>query len=287
VGLALLGVVVGSLVVVALLADRVMLFRRVPLPEPPAVLARQARHVLERCGYGDQPDDSVYHFHVNPEPLLHVLREDPSPGRWDNLATMRPAPLYFFYRQSPRPLTPTVVPVAGGLAGLFVTDDNPPPLLPGMAGVHLAPNGRLLRLYAIPPRQASAPPTAVDVDWGLWFDPQTIGFDLNKDLQPTAPEWAPPCACDRQAAWTGALADCPNLPVRVEAAAYRGQPVYFEVMPARRGVVRRGSVPAQVFSPDYSYLKREAAFERGLSDCGNGTSAVPGGRTRGSSAWGK
>jgi serine/threonine-protein kinase len=248
VGLALLGVVVGSLVVVALLADRVMLFRRVPLPEPPSVLARQARHVLERCGYGDRPDDSVYHFHVNPEPLLHVLREDPSPGRWDNLAAMRPAPLYFFYRESPRPLMPTVVPVAGGLAGLFVTDDNPPPLLPGMAGVHLAPNGRLLRLYAIPPRQASAPPTAVDVDWGHWFDPQTIGFDLNKDLHPTAPEWAPPCACDRQAAWTGALVDYPNLPVRVEAAAYRGQPVYFEVMPARREAERRGSVSAQVFS---------------------------------------
>src|SRR5262249_32663761 len=159
VGLALLGVVVGSLVLVALLADRVMLFRRVPLPEPPAVLARQARQVLERCGYADQAEDSVYYFHVNAEPLLHVLREDPSPGRWDNLATVRPAPLSFFYRQSPRPLTPTVVPVAGGLAGLFVTDDNPPPR-PGMAGVHLAPNGQLLRLYAIPPRQANAPPTA-------------------------------------------------------------------------------------------------------------------------------
>jgi serine/threonine-protein kinase len=247
VGLALLVVVVGSLVLVALLADRVMLFRRVPLPEPPAVLARQARQVLDRCGYADQPEDSVYYFHVNAEPLLHVLREDPSPGRWDNLATMRPAPLYFFYRQSPRPLTPTVVEVAGGLAGLLVTDYNPPPLLPGMAGVHLAPNGRLLRLYAIPPRQANAPPTAVDVNWGRWFDPQTIGFDLNTDLQPTAPEWAPPCACDRQAAWTGALADCPNLSVRVEAAAYRGRPVYFEVMPARREAERRGSVPTHLF----------------------------------------
>src|SRR5262249_9597462 len=185
---------------------------------------------------------------VNAEPLLHVLREDPSPGRWDNLATMRPAPLYFFYRQSPRPLTPTVVPIAGGLAGLFVTDYNPAPLLPGMAGVHLAPNGQLLRLYAIPPRQANAPPTTVDVEWSRWFDPQTIGFDLNKDLQPTAPEWAPPCACDRQAAWTGALADCPTLPVRVEAAAHCGRPVYFEVMPARREAERRDSLPTHLLS---------------------------------------
>jgi hypothetical protein len=93
-----------------------------------------------------------------------------------------------------------------------------------MAGVHLAPNGRLLRLYAIPPRQANAPPTAVDVDWGRWFDPLTINSELTKASQPTVPEWAPPCACDRQSAWTGALADCPNLPVRVEAAVYRGRP---------------------------------------------------------------
>src|SRR5262249_29881914 len=192
VGLALLGVVVGSLVLVALLADRVMLFRRVPLPEPPAVLARQARQVLARCGYTDQPDDSVYYFNVNAEPLLHVLREVAPAGRGDNRAPIRPAPLYFFYRQSPRPLPPTAVPVAGGLAGLFVTDANPPPLLPGMAGVHLAPNGQLLRLYVIPPRHANAPPTAADVDWGRWFDPQALGFDLDQDLQPTAPEWAPP-----------------------------------------------------------------------------------------------
>jgi serine/threonine-protein kinase len=39
-GLALLGVVVGSIVLLALLSDRVMLFRKVPLPEPPEVLAR-------------------------------------------------------------------------------------------------------------------------------------------------------------------------------------------------------------------------------------------------------
>jgi hypothetical protein len=59
----------------------------------------------------------------------------------------------------------------------------------------------------------------------------TIGFNLVKDLKPARPEWAPPCACDRQAAWTGALPACPDLPVRVEAAAYRGRPVYFVVIP--------------------------------------------------------
>ena len=80
VGLALLGVVVASIVLVALLADRVMLFRKVPLPEPPEVLARRARQVLEHCGYVDPPADTAYHFRVDAEVLLHIMREDPVAG---------------------------------------------------------------------------------------------------------------------------------------------------------------------------------------------------------------
>jgi hypothetical protein len=236
VGLALLGVVVAGVVLVALLADRVMLFRKVPLPEPPEVLARQARHILEHLGYPEAPADVAYHFRVNAEYLLHTLHEDPSPGRWDNLATVRPPPLYFFYRQSPRPLAPHPSD-SGELENHLVTDDNPPRTLPGMAGVHLDPRGRLLRLYAIPPRKSDAPETPIRPPWGRWFDKGAIGFDL-EDLEKAEPDWAPPCACDRRAAWVGALPDRPDLPLRVEAAAYRGRPVYFEVMPAWREAER-------------------------------------------------
>jgi serine/threonine-protein kinase len=164
VGLVLLGAVVIGIVLVALVADRVMLFRMVPLPEPPAVLARRAQQILERLGSPDKPADWAGHFRVNAEVLRHTLREDRSPGRWDNLATLRPSPLHFFYRQSPRPLVPAVVNVSGQIEGVLVTDDNPPPALPGMSGVQLDPNGRLLRLYAISPRQSQAPPTLMGDD---------------------------------------------------------------------------------------------------------------------------
>jgi hypothetical protein len=173
---------------------------------------------------------------VNAEVLGHILREDPSPGRWNDLATVRPTPLYFFYRQSPRALAPYTGP-SGELQYHLVTDDNPTMSLPGMAGVHLAPNGRLLRLYAIPPPWSDAPESPTRPDWGRWFDKETIGFDLN-DLKEVQPQWTPPCASDRQAAWAGVLPDRPDLPVRVEAALYRGRPVYFEVMPAWREVDR-------------------------------------------------
>jgi serine/threonine-protein kinase len=242
VGLALLGMVVGGIVLIALLSDQVMLFRKVPLPEPPEVLARQARQILEHSGYLEAPADTAFHFRVNPEYLLHALPAAPSPGRWDDLAAVRPPPLYFFYRQSPGPLTPTAVGEEMQMA--LVTDDNPPPTLPGMAGVHLDPAGKLLRLYAIPVRHSDAPATPPDPDWAHWFDRQTIGFDLEKDLK-RAPlsEWPPPCACDRQAAWTGTLPGRPDLAVRVEAAAYRGRPVYFEVMPAWREDERPDALP--------------------------------------------
>jgi serine/threonine-protein kinase len=241
VGLVLLSAVVIGIVLVALLADRVMLFRKVPLPEPPAVLSRRAQRILERLRYPDKPADWSGHFRVSAEALLHTLREDPSPNRWDNLAAVRPSALYYFYRQSPRPLVPAAVPTPGNLEGLLVTDDNPPPTLRGMAGVHLDPIGRLLRMYAIPPSRSEAPFTPANPDWDRWFDPETLGFNLSV-LQPAGPERAPPCACDRQAAWTGTLPDRRDRPVRVEAAAYRGRPVYFEIMPARREAERSDQV---------------------------------------------
>jgi serine/threonine-protein kinase len=237
-GLVLLGVLVGSIALVALLADRTMLFRKVPLPESPEVLARRARQVLEHCGYAEEPADTAYHFSPDAEFLLGTLHEDPSPGRWDRLATARPAALYFFYREGPRPLVPTVIESSFNIQDFLVTESNPAPTLPGMAGIHLAPNGWLLRLYAVPAPWSETPPTPAEVDWGRWFDPATIGFDLGKDLTEVPPQWTPPCACDRQAAWSGTLPDCPDVPVRVEAAAYRGRPVYFQVMPVWRDAVR-------------------------------------------------
>lgn len=129
-----------------------------------------------------------------------------------------------------------------------VTDYNPPPTLPGMRGVHLDPSGRLVQMYAIPPRRSDAPPSPADLDWGRWFDPQTIGFDLN-DLRLARPEWTPPCATDRQAAWTGTLPDRPDRPVRVEVAAYRGRPVYLEVMPADREAEGTDRLPQGILLP--------------------------------------
>ena len=248
VGLVMLGVVVASIVLVALLADRTMLFRKVPLPEPPEFLARRARQVLEHCGYSDPPADTAYHFLPDAEYLLGIMHEDASPRRWDRLATARPCgSLLLLPAESPtarahghRIGRHTRLPRYGVQSAADAAGD----------GGHPPGSERLaFPLYAVPAPWSEAAPTPAGLDWSRWFDPATIGFDLGKDLTEIPPQWTPPCACDRQAAWSGTLPDRPDVPVRVEAAAYRGRPVYFQVMPVWRDPVRSYQPPPSASGP--------------------------------------
>jgi hypothetical protein len=92
---------------------------------------------------------------------------------------------------------------------------------PGWTTVEIDPRGRLTFLLAAPPKELPAKPT----DWrtlltAAGLDPAT--------LQPIAPREAPPAPFDARAAWQGTY---PNdrTPIRVEAAAWRGTPVFFTV----------------------------------------------------------
>ena len=47
---------------------------------------------------------------------------------------------------------------------------------------------------------------------------------------PTDSVWNPPFHCDAVAAWIGSFPEYPDLPIRVEAGAYRGKPAHFRVL---------------------------------------------------------
>src|SRR5262249_13255514 len=147
VGLALLAAVVGGIVLMAILADRTMLLRPVPLNRRADVMAQQVHGVLETLCPTDPPADRAWHYRYDAGYLRHVRDTDPSPGRWDGLKTQQPTAVIFFYRQSPRPL------LAGTTGNDLssVSALNPPPVVPGMAGVELEGQGRPLSLYVIPP----------------------------------------------------------------------------------------------------------------------------------------
>ena len=140
------------------------------------------------------------------------------------------------YRESPAPLN-TVMINADGTA--FITANNPPVDLPGMAGVRLTVDGRLWELSVLPltrtPAEASGPGDAV---WGKLFT--AAGLDMAA-FRPVTPTVVPPGGCDRRLAWVGPHPDDPGREVRVEAAACGGRPTFFRLSDGIGGAGR--SVP--------------------------------------------
>jgi hypothetical protein len=108
-----------------------------------------------------------------------------------------------------------------------VWTDDPPLDVSGMTLVKLNPLGRLTQFVAVPPQVEKPAGAASPPDWAPLFS--AAGLDPSK-WPPAQPTWTPPVDSDARAAWTGSLAERPNIPMRIEAAAYRGKPVYFELI---------------------------------------------------------
>src|SRR2546422_8247125 len=64
-------------------------------------------------------------------------------------------------------------------------------------------------------------------EWTALF--AAAGLDPAR-FTPTEPKWTSLAAFDARAAWTGAYPEQPEIPLRIEAAAYRGKPVYFQLL---------------------------------------------------------
>ena len=132
----------------------------------------------------------------------------------------------FWYRSSPRPLAAGNIFAEAPISGSVWTND-PPLDVSGMTLVKLNPLGRLTQLIAVPSQVEKPTGTASPPDWTPLFS--AAGLDPSK-WPSTQPTWTSPVDSDSRAAWTGSLAERPNIPMRIEAAAYRGKPVYFELI---------------------------------------------------------
>jgi hypothetical protein len=152
--------------------------------------------------------------------VVWTQERDASPGRWDALAGGDPPLLKLWYRQSPRPLA------SSSLSGV-VDWNEPPALATDMAGAAYDLRGRLTSFYRVPPQRESGDETAATVDWTPLFaeahlDPAAF--------RPVPPRWTPPFYADARAAWEGTWPRRPEITVRIEAAAYRGRPIFFRVL---------------------------------------------------------
>jgi serine/threonine-protein kinase len=213
----------GALALFALcfaLSGRVFLHTRVPLEKTTDALRDRAQEIAKRFGY-ESATDSVSGFNLNAEYLHYVEQNDKTAARWERLKTGHPAGLVFWYRQSPRYLAP--------FNREEVTPADPPRTVSGMANLSLDTRGRLLAFEGVPPQTVTPQesPAPARFDWSRLFAEAGLDPAAFRQVEPV---WVPPHPFDERAAWEGTYPGQADVTVRVEAAAFRGRPVYYQLI---------------------------------------------------------
>ena len=111
-----------------------------------------------------------------------------------------------------------------------VTSEEPPPIRPGMKTLWMDADGHLQWFQAIPPEVDSATDAAAaqppKADWNPLFE--AAGLDPAQ-FRPSTAQWLSLAGFDTRAAWDGTW-PLSGRPLHVEAAAWRGKPVYFTLV---------------------------------------------------------
>jgi serine/threonine-protein kinase len=207
VGVACLAAVTIGLGLMCWLAQRTHLVNQVGLGRHSESLADEARRIIEKLGYTEMPHDRAYGF------------------RNEGRDTIR-----FWYRQSPVTMLADHYWNAWGEPSLArVNQTNPSWLVPGELGVELDPAGKLIRFRALPPLRPDRPQAQEKPAWQEWFPEELTGFDLAA-LEPLEDRGLrPPDAYDELQVFK-VSGPAGAAKAYVQAAAYAGRPVYFEVL---------------------------------------------------------
>jgi len=224
VAVACLLAVLAGLAVGMYLTIRYSAVEKMHLEQTPEVLAHKAREIVTRLGYAEKPADTGYGFDYDTN-FRDSVENEKTPPNWDEVIAGRPTMLQFWYRQSPDLMGPTDYRDFMLTPGIL-TDEDPATTLSGMVNVKLDAKGRLMYLQAIPPQKEIAAAPASPPDWSALFSAAEI--DPSK-LQPAQPEWTSLGAADARAAWTGVWPGS-SRPLRVEAAAWHGKPIFFAMI---------------------------------------------------------
>ena len=198
---------------------------RMRLELTPEVLTQKARDIIARLGYTERPADSVSDLQYDSDFQGYVEKNDKPLPDWNRVLAARPSLLGFWYRQSPDDME------AKGFRDQLlnpgiVTQDDPPPTLSGMINVELDPQGRLTYFQAIPPQKDGTGAQSTPFDWNILF--AAAGLDPAQ-FQRAEPIWNSLAASDTRSAWTGTWPGT-TRPLRVEAAAWHGKPVFFSLI---------------------------------------------------------
>ena len=221
--------------------------RNPALASPPDVLAYTARGIMSQLGFRESPVDTAHGFVLADDFLAWAVDPNEIELSKAQLAKERPGWVRFWYRESSETLAPAFLHTIGPLyavPGSRVTEKDPPVLRPEMRSIVLDSQGRLLEFRAVPSIEAGLESSAFD------WTPVLVLAGLNpQTLMPSQTETAPATGADQQQAWTGAWPGQPDLPLRVEAASWHGQPVFFKLFgPWSDGLQARKPVGLEVLT---------------------------------------
>ncbi len=201
--------IAGAIVLVAAVGG----LDHIPMPHTPDALRERAGDIARQLGDDVTPRSVEWWLNLDDGYVEWSF----AMGRASSLTTAHPAALRFNYRQSPGSLTPST--------GYIVHRLEPAPALSGEAYVQLDPRGRLLSFWRLAPQRATGDSASSRaVRWEPFL--ALTGLDPGH-LRQAQPLWTPDVACDARAAWVG---DDQGTPVRIEAAAWRGEPVWLRTI---------------------------------------------------------
>lgn len=224
VAIGLLAAVLAGLGVSASLMIHYSALEKLHPDQTPEVLAHRAREIIQGLGYTEKPADIAYGFDYDTDYTNSVEKEKTRPN-WDGVIQGRPTLLYLWFRQSPKLMTADEYEDLLLVPGV-IQEQDPPPVLSGMINVKVDARGRLIYFEAIPAQKDGEAESSAAPDWTSLFAAAEI--DPSK-LQPAQPEWTSLGAADVRSAWTGVWPGS-NRPLRVEAAAWHGKPVFFAMI---------------------------------------------------------
>jgi serine/threonine-protein kinase len=210
--------VAASLIALVVMGPMAQLSGVAPLELPPDALTQKAREYAASFGYPDRPASWERSYVFDGDVLRYFQRNVPAGERWNRIGAGQPHVTAFWYRQSPRLLEPS---------GGTVTLRDPPESVSGMWRMWMDTRGRLIEFHAVPPQVEDPQPSGMAIDWATLL--RAAGIDPGKIAQ-TEPRWTPQSVADARVAWTAKHPDVSGVDVRLEAASWRGKPVYFQVV---------------------------------------------------------
>lgn len=216
IAVACLATVVALFAFIAFYSEKVRHHEWIPLEKSPEALTERADSIVKKLGYTKAPIDTDYGFESD---FFSYARTDQSPNHFERLRSGQPSVIYFWHRSSPRHLEPWY--------DVSVLHNDPPNDVAGMTKVVLDVRGRLLEFQAVPPQVKEKTAQTTEADWATLF--AEAGLDI-RNYRQTESNWTPPFFADSNLSWEGTHVDHAEIPVRIEAAAYQGKPIYFQIV---------------------------------------------------------